>query len=66
LLLLLVTLVFAFPVSAVSATDDPQTEILKAGSNEVSKLERGRFERVGKVSQGAQVVKIGIVNQLGE
>jgi hypothetical protein len=59
-LLLSVTLVFAFPVSALNATGDSQPEILRAGSNEVSKLERGRFERVGKVSQGAQIVKIGI------
>jgi len=58
-LLMLMILVFAFPISALNATGDSQPEILRAGSNEVSKLERGRFERVGKVSQGAQVVKIG-------
>lgn len=60
ILLLLVPFILAGPIAAVKATGDSQTEISRAGSNEVSELERGRFERVGKVSQGAQVVKIGI------
>lgn len=60
ILFLLVPFILAGPIAAVKATGDSQSEIFRAGSSEVSKLERGRFERVGKVSQGAQVVKIGI------
>jgi len=60
ILFLLVPFILAGPIAAVKATGDSQSEISRAGSSEVSELERGRYVKVEKVSRGAQVVKIGI------